>query len=74
MRIEVTQGGEPSAEQLAALVVALTPVQVRHAGEGASEPARTPAWARAALLEGAGGRAAVDPGDLQRLERTAGRR
>jgi hypothetical protein len=58
-RIEVVGGGSPTDEQLAATVVALTPVAVVDDG-----PAPAPAWARAALLEGVGGRRPARPSDL----------
>ncbi len=47
-RIVVTAGGTPSAEEVAALVVALTPAAADPGG------AATPAWRRAALTEGVG--------------------
>lgn len=57
--LRVTGGGEPTAEQLAALVVALTPVTGDH------EPRRGPApWLRAAMIEGIGGRPPTSPADL----------
>ncbi len=58
-RIEVVGGGSPTAEQLAVTVVALTPVV---ADEASTAP--VPAWARAALLEGLGGRRPARPSDL----------
>jgi hypothetical protein len=60
-RYVVTGGGEPSRDELAAVVVALTPVAVvaRDAG-----PARPPAWTRAALVEGVGHRTLVSAPDL----------
>lgn len=58
-RFEITGGGEPSPEELAALVIALTPVAVD--GDG---PAAPPGWLRASLHEGVGARPAVAPGDV----------
>lgn len=58
-RIEVTGGGEVSPAQLAAMVVALTPV-----GAPALPSERRPAWARAALLENVGGRRISTRDDL----------
>jgi hypothetical protein len=55
----VTAGGVPDVEQLAALVVALTP-----GGEPATLPG-PPAWRRAALLEGVGGASILAPSDLE---------
>lgn len=66
MRIVVTAGGEPTPQELAALVVALTPVRVS-GGAGPEEPTRQegmPPWQRAALLEGCGLRAVASPSDL----------
>lgn len=62
-RIEVVGGGAVSAEELAAVVVALTPVG---GGDPSPGPAGPPAWARAALLEGVGYRMPTRPSDLQR--------
>jgi hypothetical protein len=58
-RYVVVGGGEPTAEELAALAVALTPVVVE---DGA--PAADPAWVRAALQEGIGRRPFVSADDL----------
>jgi hypothetical protein len=67
-RYTVTAGGTPTPEQLAALVVALTPVavpepedEVDAAGLGAGAPSN---WAHAALLEGVGHRTFVALPDL----------
>ncbi len=57
-RLVVTGGGRPTPEQLAAVVVALTPI-----AEPAA-PVGPPAWRRAALLEGVGGASVLAPGDL----------
>ncbi|MFA9433024.1 acyl-CoA carboxylase epsilon subunit [Egicoccus sp. AB-alg2] len=68
-RIEVLHGA-PSPEELAALVVALTPVASTPAADeapgGEGRQVRVPAWTRAALLEGVGGSLAVRPTDLAR--------
>ncbi|MBW3620749.1 MAG: hypothetical protein KY461_10930 [Actinobacteria bacterium] len=58
-RYVVTRGGDPTLEELAAVVLALTPVAV---DEGASEA--TPAWVDAALQEGVGRRPFVSADDL----------
>lgn len=58
-RYVVVGGGEPSAEQLAALTVALTPVVV--VGESTPEPS---GWVRAGLLEAVGGRPFASPAEL----------
>ncbi|MFA9447061.1 hypothetical protein [Egicoccus sp. AB-alg6-2] len=65
LRIEVRQGA-PTTVDLAAIVVALTPVDVPRTDEPETRGGRraTPAWTRAALLEGVGGRVAVSPADL----------
>lgn len=49
-RIQVVEGGEPSPAELAALVIALTPVRE----EPPQEPAARSGWQRAAVLEGVG--------------------
>lgn len=59
-RIEVVGGGTATPEQLAALVVALTPVAAAD-GDG---DRRAPAWARAGLLENVGGMRVASPADL----------
>ena len=59
-RIEVVGGGSATPEQLAALVVALTPVAVAD-DETVHRP---PAWARAALMENIGGMRVASPADL----------
>jgi hypothetical protein len=61
-RLQVVGGGDPTAEELAAIVVALTPA----AGGGTPHAARAavPAWTAAALAEGVGGPAISRPGDL----------
>lgn len=50
-RVEVVGGGTPSPEELAAVVVALTPVVVVDDHRTAEA---VPAWAQAALLENVG--------------------
>lgn len=62
--VRIVGGGTPSAEVLAALAVALTPVTVDGADAGGG--AAMPAWAQAALLENVGGRRIAAPADLQR--------
>jgi hypothetical protein len=59
VRIEVVAGGEPTPEQLAALVVALTPVEVMEVPSSPASP-----WRRAALHEGVGARPATCPADV----------
>lgn len=51
VRIEVLEGGEPSPEEFAAIVLALTPDEAEGPGRG-HEGARPSGWRRAALLEG----------------------
>jgi hypothetical protein len=61
-RIEIRGGGVVAPEELAALVVALTPVG---GGEGHAAGAggrSVPAWTTAALSEGVGGPRVDDPG------------
>ena len=57
----ITGGGEPSAEELAAIVVALTPVAI---DEDAGPDDVPRGWNRAALIEGVGGRASASLPDL----------
>ena len=57
-RIVVTGGGAPTAEQVAALVVALTPTVVETAPVGPAP------WRRAAMLEGTGHPSVLAPADL----------
>jgi hypothetical protein len=59
LAVRVVGGGEPTAEQLAAVLVALTPT-----GGGDDGHVRTAAWTRAAMIEGVGGRPATSPADL----------
>lgn len=59
-RYVVVGGGRPSAEELAALAVALTPVAV----EDPDRDAAPSGWIRAALLEGVGERAFASPAEL----------
>ena len=64
-RYVVTGGGTPTAEQLAALAVAMTPVAVAAEADLSVPPAGQPsAWARAAILEGIGHRTFVARPDL----------
>lgn len=68
-RYRIVGGGEPTPEQLAAVVVALTPVVV--VDEEQAVPAadtNRPAWQRAALLEAVGARILASPADLTALE------
>ena len=58
--IVVTGGGEPTPEQLAAVVIALTPVAVDD-GDDDNVPR---GWRRAALIEGVGGRPSASLPDL----------
>jgi hypothetical protein len=60
-RLRVVGGGVPTSEELAAIVVALTP-----AGGSAPDADRpaVPAWTAAALTEGVGGPAISRPSDL----------
>lgn len=57
----ITGGGEPSPEELAAIVVALTPVAIDE-DEGPDDVPR--GWNRAALIEGVGGRPSASLPDL----------
>jgi hypothetical protein len=65
-RVAVRAGGAPTPEQLAALVVALTPSGVTDE-PGGGRPT-LPAWAAAALREGAGGAQVLAPADLRELD------
>lgn len=59
--------GHPTPEELAAVVVALTPVAAAPPATAESAATAVPAWTRAALLEGVGGGPAVaSPADLGR--------
>lgn len=62
-RYVVTGGGTPTPEQLAALVIAMTPVAAPAEDTGPSSGAASP-WAHAALLEGIGHRTFVALPDL----------
>jgi hypothetical protein len=59
VRIEVVAGGEPTAEEFAALVVALAPVEVTEVPSSPASP-----WRRAALHDGVGARPATCPADV----------
>jgi hypothetical protein len=61
LALQVVGGGEPTPEELAAVLVALTPAGGDGGGDGGPT---TPAWTRAAMLEGVGGRPAASPADL----------
>jgi hypothetical protein len=58
--LRVLAGGQPTPEELAALVVALTPTGGADP-QGRSGPAP---WLRAAMIEGVGGRPPTSPADL----------
>jgi hypothetical protein len=62
-RLEVVGGGTPTPEQLAAVVLALTPTAAAD-GERPNERPTVPAWTAAALAEGVGGPRVVLPADL----------
>jgi hypothetical protein len=59
-RIAFVGGGEPTPEEIAAIVVALTPVATPDSG-GAR---RGPAWLRASRLEGTGAPTVSSAADL----------
>lgn len=64
-RYRIVGGGTPTREQLAALVVALTPVRViEDAAESASDATAPSGWQRAALLEAVGSRVYSSAADL----------
>lgn len=63
-RYVVTGGGTPTPEQLAAVVVALTPVAVDAPAEDAPSSGAASNWAHAALMEGVGHRTFVAMPDL----------
>jgi hypothetical protein len=67
-RVEVVGGGAASAEELAALVVALTPVAGPATGQNGEGRPAVPAWTAAALREGVGGATVVRPSDLRELD------
>lgn len=62
--LRVVAGGEPTAEEIAALVVALTP-----SGGHAPEPTGPAPWLRAAMIEGVGGRPPTSPADIAAADR-----
>lgn len=62
MRVEFREGGVPSPEEVAAVVIALTPVD----GGDADRDAGPPPWRRAAIIEGLGGRPVSKAWDLSR--------
>ncbi len=66
--IVVTGGGEPTAEELAALVIALSPVAQAEAADAAGDG--WSAWGEAALLEGVGFRPFVSVDDVVRYHRS----
>lgn len=61
--LRIVHGGQPGPEQLAALVLALTPVAA------AGPPPSEPAWGRAFRLEATGGARLVRPSDLHQRVR-----
>jgi len=61
LAFRVTGGGTPSDEELAAMIVALTPVAAAAAPEA---PRRASGWLRAARLEGVGLRPFTSVDDL----------
>ena len=61
LALRVTGGGEPTAQELAALLVTLTPTSSDETG-AARGPA---AWTRAALIEGVGGRPPTSLADVE---------
>jgi hypothetical protein len=63
-RIEILGGGEVDDAELAALVIALTPVAVPTGRDDHGRDALPP-WARAGLLENIGGRRPSRPSDLR---------
>lgn len=65
-RIEFIRGGVPSDAEIAAVVLALTPVPVAvDESTDGDDPVLGPApWALAGLREGLGGRPAAAPSDL----------
>ena len=68
LAVRVVGGGQPTDEQLAALLVALTPAPAAAPPSPAATATGTrttmAAWSRAALIEGVGGAAAARPADL----------
>ena len=65
-RIEITGGGQPSPEELAALTIALQPVAV----EVDDRPDPRASWEQAALLEGVGFRPFNSHTELARYHRS----
>lgn len=63
-RYVVTGGGTPTPEQLAALVVAMTPAAAPVEDEDAPSTGAPSNWAHAALMEGVGHRTFVALPDL----------
>lgn len=54
-RVAVLRGGRPSDEEVAAIVVALTPAAPPAEISPEADSQATPAWRRAAILESVGG-------------------
>ncbi|MFP5310269.1 MAG: hypothetical protein ACLGIR_11925 [Actinomycetes bacterium] len=63
-QLRVVGGGAPTPEELAALIVALTPAG---GGADAAVPVAA-AWSRAALLEGVGARPMVSAAEIDRAD------
>lgn len=57
----VVRSGNPTADDIEALVAALDTAQ---RADAAAAPLRRPAWLRAARIESVGGRPVASPGDL----------
>jgi hypothetical protein len=66
-RLQVVGGGRLRVEELAAVIVALTPTVVVGDDDAPSGPPRrrVPAWTAAALREGVGGSPIHQPADLR---------
>lgn len=63
-RYVITGGGDPTPEQLAAIVVALTPVAAPPQDDDGPTSGAASHWAHAAILEGVGHRTFVAMPDL----------
>jgi hypothetical protein len=63
----VVAGGQPDADELAALVIALTPVAVAAPVAPRGAPPLDDRWTAAAIAEAVGGRPAVSAADVTRL-------
>ena len=70
LRIEVSRGGAPTSEQIAAVSVALTAASgARHDGTDTAAP-RLTGWQQAALVEGVGVRRIAERADLEHPDGT----